>query len=88
MQSHSCPGNEYGFPLVKVWVVYIIKHVKSGLYNLYPSSPPPLLKRKAWKEVEKPHNSEEAHLPPSEQQRVNTIMKLQAKLSRNIIIKA
>ena len=36
-----------------MWVVYIIKLVKSGLYNLYPS---------ALKEVEKPHNSEKAHL--------------------------
>ena len=41
-----CRGNEYGFPLEKVWVVYIIKHVKSGAIQFVPffapQSPQPL----------------------------------------------
>lgn len=26
--ADGAQGNEYGFPLVKVWVVYVIRHVK------------------------------------------------------------
>ena len=35
-----------------------------GLYNLYPSLPHTARPRRILTEVEKPRNSEEAHLPP------------------------